>query len=215
MAVKDARMTDSGPIRTIAREGEFRLEIKRSRFIARSFKRATAEAALAAVKDVRDAHRDANHNVWAFRVGTTGEQARYSDDGEPGGTAGPPVLEVLKRSAATNVLLVVTRYFGGIKLGAGGLVRAYGEAAKSVLAASGLKDLRLMATLEAEVPYPLLAGLERHASREGVEILERRFGERVTVAVRLPAARAAEWRAFHTQLTGGKFDSRVVAESYD
>jgi uncharacterized YigZ family protein len=208
-------MTDALRILTIAREAECRLEIRRSRFVARSFKRTTPEAALEAVKEVREAHRDANHNVWAFRVGTTGEQARYSDDGEPKGTAGPPLLEVLKRTAAANVLLVVTRYFGGIKLGAGGLVRAYGEAGKSVLEASGLKELRRMATLEADVPYNLLAGLEHLAARDGVEILERRFGEWVTVALRLPADSVGEWRTFHANLVGGKFGSRVTAEGYD
>ena len=202
------------PIKTIEREAEISLEIKRSRFVGRSFKRMTAEDALAAVKDVRTANRAADHNVWAFRVGLTGEQARYSDDGEPSGTAGPPILEVLKRNDVTQALVVVTRFFGGIKLGAGGLVRAYAGAAKSVLAASGLKELRLTATIEAVLPYGQLASLENYASREGFEILSREFAEHVTVTVRLPSARSAEFRTFHTNLVGGKSASRVLGEDY-
>ena len=202
------------PIKTLEREAEISLEIKRSRFVGRSFKRTTAKDALAAVKDVRAANRAADHNVWAFRIGMTGEQARYSDDGEPGGTAGPPVLEVLKKNDVTQALVVVTRTFGGIKLGAGGLVRAYSGAAKSVLAASGLKELRRMATIEAALPYGQLASLENYASREGIEILSRGFAEHVTLTVRLPSARAAEFRAFHTNLAGGKFASRVLGEDY-
>ena len=97
----------------------------------------------------------------------TGEQARYSDDGEPRGTAGPPILEVLKKNDATNVLVVVTRYYGGIKLGAGGLARAYGDAAKRVLEESRLKDLRLMADIEAPVPYPLLGASRKLPGRGG------------------------------------------------
>ncbi len=202
------------PIKALEREAEISLEIKRSRFVARSFKRTTVEDALAAVKDVQAANRAADHNVWAFRVGLTGEQARYSDDGEPGGTAGPPVLEILKRSDVTQALVVVTRYFGGIKLGAGGLVRAYAGAAKSVLGASGLKELRRMATVEAVLPYAQLAGLEKQASREGFEILSREFAELVTVTVRVPSARVDEYRSFHTNLVGGKFASHVLVEDY-
>lgn len=202
------------PIKTLQREAEISLEIKRSRFVSRSFKRTTAEDALAALKSVRATHRDADHNVWAFRVGPTGEQARYSDDGEPGGTAGPPILDVLKRNDVTFALVVVTRYFGGTKLGAGGLVRAYAEGAKSVLAASGLKDLRRMAVIEAVVPFGPLASLENYAVREGFDILSREFRDLVTVTVRLPGSREAEFRAFHANLVGGKFASRVVGEGY-
>jgi uncharacterized YigZ family protein len=203
-----------GPIKTIVREAEISFEIKHSRFVGRSLKRTTPEDALAAMKDIRAENRDADHNVWAFRVGLTGEQARTSDDGEPGGTAGPPILDVLKRSDVTNTLVVVTRHFGGIKLGGGGLVRAYSDAAKSVLEASGLKELRRMASVETVVPYGLLASLENHASREGFEILSREFRENVVVAVRLPSSRAAEFRAFHTNLVGGKFASRLLGEDY-
>ena len=105
-------------MKTISREAESAIEIKRSRFIGRSFKAATPDEALAIVKRVRETWRDATHHCWAYRVGTTGEQARYDNSGEPQGTAGPPILDVLKHLDLTNTLVVVTRYYGGTKLGA-------------------------------------------------------------------------------------------------
>ena len=99
-------------MRTIARETEISIEIKRSRFIGRSYLRSAPDEALAAVKKLRAAERDATHHCWAYRLGRDGEQERYNDDGEPRGTAGPPILEVLKKNDVTNVLLVVTRHYG-------------------------------------------------------------------------------------------------------
>jgi uncharacterized YigZ family protein len=201
-------------VRTIIREAEFALTIKRSKFFSRSFKRTSPEEALSAVKDARARYRDAHHNCWAYRVGTTGEQARYNDDGEPGGTAGPPILEVLKRGRVTNTLIVVTRYFGGIKLGPGGLVRAYSDAAKGVLDASGLKDLRLMKSLRATVPYSLLATLEKYADQEGFEVISREFLENINLGFRVPLEQEPDFRAFFTNLVGGKSDLLATGEEY-
>jgi uncharacterized YigZ family protein len=201
-------------VRTIIREAEFALTIKRSKFFSRSFKRTSPEEALSAVKDAKARYRDAHHNCWAYRVGTTGEQARASDDGEPGGTAGPPILEALKRGRVTNTLIVVTRYFGGIKLGAGGLVRAYGDAAKGVLDASGLKDLRLMKSLAATVPYSLLATLEKYADQEGFEVVSREFLENVNLGFRVPSEREPDFRAFFADLVGGKSGLLATGEEY-
>jgi uncharacterized YigZ family protein len=204
----------SEPIRTILRQAEFSLTIKRSRFIGRTYKRSSPQEALAAAKDAQERYRDADHNCWAYRAGTTGEQARYDDDGEPGGTAGPPILEVLKRSRVTNTLVVVTRYFGGIKLGAGGLVRAYGDAAKGVLAESGFKDLRWNTHVLATVPYALLAAIEKFAEQEGFEVVSRVFQENVTLGFRVPAEREPDFRAFFANLVGGKSSLLVTGEEF-
>ena len=201
-------------MKTISREAEISIEIKRSRFVGRSFKCPAAEEALAAVKKLREARRDASHHCWAYRVGISGEQARYADDGEPQGTAGPPILEALKKNETTNALIVVTRYFGGIKLGAGGLVRAYGEAAKRVLAESGAKELRLRLDLEIPVPYPLLGPLENFLAKEGAEISGKTFGENVVVRARLPAEREFPFRSFYTNLVAGRFEFTVRGRDY-
>jgi uncharacterized YigZ family protein len=191
-------------MKTISREAESAVEIKRSRFIGRSFKCATAEEALAAVKRIREAGHDATHHCWAYRIGTTGERARYDNSGEPQGTAGPPILDVLKHNDLTNTLVVVTRYYGGTKLGAGGLVRAYGEAAKKAVEASGVIELRLVREVRAPIPYALLAPLEAYLAREGFEVASKEFGEIVILLLRIPLVRESDFRTFYTGLVGGK-----------
>ncbi len=197
-------------MKTISREAESAIEIKRSRFIGRSFKCATAEEAMAAVKRVREAWRDATHHCWAYRVGMTGEQARYDNSGEPQGTAGPPILDVLKHNDLTNTLVVVTRYYGGTKLGAGGLVRAYGDAAKRALEASGVSELRVVREIRAPVPYALLAPFEAYLAREGFEVTSKEFGEIVVLILRVPVDQEPDFRTFYTGLVSGKLTCTVI-----
>ena len=201
-------------MRTIVGEAEIKTEVKRSRFIGRSFIRSTPDEALAAVKTLRAAEPGATHHCWAYRLGRDGEQARYHDDGEPQGTAGPPILEVLKKNGVTNVLLVVTRYFGGVKLGAGGLVRAYGDAAKRVLEKSGLKNLRWMVEAEAEVPYPLLGTFESFLAGEDAEVTGKTYGEHVTIRLRLPAAREEALREYYAALTSGQSSLLILGRDF-
>jgi uncharacterized YigZ family protein len=201
-------------MKTISREAESAIEIKLSRFIGRSLKAATPDEALAAVKRVRETWRDATHHCWAFRVGMSGENARYDNSGEPQGTAGPPILDVLKHNDLTNTLVVVTRYYGGTKLGAGGLVRAYGEAAKKAIEASGVTELQLVREISAPVPYALLAPLEAYLAREGLEVVNREFGESVILLLRVPVEREPDFRAFYTSLVNGKLAYTVLGEKY-
>jgi uncharacterized YigZ family protein len=196
-------------MKTISREAESAIEIKRSRFIGRSFKCATPEEALAAVKRVRETWRDATHHCWAYRVGTTGEQARYDNSGEPQGTAGPPILDVLKHNDLTNTLVVVTRYYGGTKLGAGGLVRAYSEAAKKAIEDSGVTELRLVREISAPVPYALFALFEAYLGREGFEVVNKEFGELVVLFLRIPVDREPDFRAFYIGLVNGKLSYTI------
>lgn len=201
-------------MKTISREAESVLEIKRSRFIGRAFKCATPGEALAAVKRVRERWRDATHHCWAYRVGTTGEQARYDNNGEPQGTAGPPIMDVLKHNDLTNTVVVVTRYYGGTKLGAGGLVRAYGEAAKQAVEASGMTELVLLRVIRAPIPYASLAPFEAYFAREGFEIESKDFGEFVVLVLRIPVVRESEFRTFYTSLVNGKLSYVVLDEKY-
>jgi uncharacterized YigZ family protein len=198
----------------ISREAEAEIEIRRSRFLAKTFRVAAAGEASAALKRVKDERRDADHHCWAWRIGPAAEQARYSDAGEPSGTAGPPILQVLTRREVTNVLLVVTRYFGGVKLGAGGLARAYGDAAKAVLDASKARPLRLMATLRAELPHAALAPFEHYLAKQGFEILGREFSEVAVVLVRVPVDKEPQLRAFHIGLVGGRFPCAELGRGY-
>jgi uncharacterized YigZ family protein len=198
----------------LSREAEISLEIKRSKFIGRSFLRTTPAAALEAVQALRRAHRDATHHCWAYRAGLKGEQARYNDDGEPQGTAGPPILQVLERREVTNALIVVTRYYGGIKLGTGGLAHAYGEAAKRVLDESRPREIRLMAEIKVLVPHGQLTPVERFVEKKRGEVLEREFLEHVALRVRIPSADLPEFRTFHADLVNGRYDLVLIGEDY-
>lgn len=204
----------SQPSFTIAREAEAEIEIKRSRFIGRTFRRDAPEAALAAVGTIRESFPEASHHCWAYRIGPGGEQVRAADAGEPQGTAGTPILETLKKRHCTNTLIVVTRYFGGVKLGAGGLARAYGDAARRVLERSGLKELRRMKELRAPVPYAGLAPLESYLASHGMEIAGREFGEIIDLRILIPAEAEEDFRLFYAALVGGRLVYSVTDERW-
>lgn len=138
---------------TIAARVDVELEIKKSRFLAHLIPAASVAEADAAIAGIRKEFWDARHNCVAMITGLTGDQARSSDDGEPSGTAGVPMLEVLRRRGVTDLVAIVTRYFGGIKLGAGGLVRAYGQAVSDALDAAELVDRRALTQLSLDVPH--------------------------------------------------------------
>ena len=199
-------------MKTISREAEYAFEVKRSRFIARSFKAATPDKALAIVKRIRETWHDATHHCWAYRLGISGDQARYDNSGEPQGTAGPPILDVLKHNNLTNTLVVVTRYYGATKLGAGGLARAYSEAAKKVIEASGVSDLRLVREIRAPVSYALLAPFEAYLLQEGFEVASKDFSDLVILTLKIPSEREAEFRSFYTGLVSGKLAYTVLGE---
>jgi uncharacterized YigZ family protein len=165
-------MTASEPIRTLTGEATFELEEKRSRFFVRAVPVASPDEALSRLSAISDP--DANHNCWAYRIG---EQYRFSDDGEPGGTAGRPILAALEGQGVDRVLVVVTRYFGGIKLGAGGLVRAYGGAAASCLRGGDLVEIWPAVQLCVAVSFPDVAVLQSLLARTSGLV---RLGEEYT-----------------------------------
>ena len=139
----------------------FTLVVKNSRFLAELLPADTAEAARTLLGAQRAKYANASHVVHAMAIGPSASILGCSDDGEPAGTAGRPVLEVLKGSGITNVLLTVTRWFGGIKLGTGGLVKAYGDAAKGVLVTVTTREIVAMTHLSFTLPYPLLEAGKR------------------------------------------------------
>ena len=167
--------------RTVKQPGEAELVIKRSRFIGRCFPVADEQEALRLLEQVRRQHWDATHNCYAYSVGVSGACARYSDDGEPSGTAGLPMMETLRRSGVTDALVGVTRYFGGILLGAGGLVRAYSAAAAAAVRSAGEVEMRECVRLSLETPYPLWGRVEP-LLRERAQLDEVRYEAAVHAA---------------------------------
>ena len=145
---------------TIEQDGQFELEIKKSRFICHLKQVTTETDAQTFIQAVKKEHSKANHNCVAYLIGEQDEIQRAYDDGEPSGTAGVPMLEVLKKKQLKNVVVVVTRYFGGIKLGAGGLIRAYGKAVSQGLVEIGVVERRLHTQITVVVAYPASGKLE-------------------------------------------------------
>lgn len=173
--------TPAGPAR-------FEYEIKKSRFIGMIAACTSREAAMQHVASARAEFPDARHVCWAFVCGTPGNYADYgfSDDGEPGGTAGKPILNVLQHNPVSDLCAIVVRYFGGIKLGAGGLVRAYSSATSSTLDITPLQAVVEMATLNIDVPYPLEDRLRRLIADFHGEVRDCQYGVSVILSCEVP-----------------------------
>lgn len=192
-----------GAYRTVKAPGERELIIQKSRFIGRCFPVESEAEALAVLSDIRKKHWDAAHNCYAYRIGERGDCARYSDDGEPGGTAGQPMMEALKSRDLTNVLAVVTRYFGGILLGAGGLARAYFKAASEAAGAAGEAEVLPALRYALRVEYGRYGAMEAFV-REAAEVEDIRFGEDVRVLVLVEADRAEAFCKEIIERSGGR-----------
>lgn len=185
---------------------------KKSRFIGRIWAVDTEEAAVEKIQEMRKLHYDATHNVWAYilRDGAV----RFSDDGEPGGTAGMPVLQVLQRESLFNVCCVVTRYFGGTLLGAGGLVRAYTRGAKIAVDAAGKAIKRIWTGLYLPVPYSWYERIRLEVQAFGGIIRETRFGADVELDVLLPQQQAEPFLARVTELSAGTLEAMETGREY-
>lgn len=180
-----------------------RLRVSGSRFIATAAGVSDRDAAVALVDDVRREHFDATHTAFAFRLGTRGEQVRAHDDGEPSGTAGKPILVAIERAGVTQVVVAVTRYFGGTKLGTGGLARAYAQVATQALAA-GERETRVdAATLRVSLAHSLIGGVLHVASRLGAVVRSTEYDDRVHVTLAVPRSRVEELRRLMTEQTNG------------
>ncbi len=175
---------------------------KRSRFIGHIWRTDTEEEALAAIKATRESMWDARHHVYAYII--RGGAMRYSDDGEPQGTGGMPVLDVLRRQELQNVCCVVTRYFGGILLGTGGLVRAYSKAAAMAVDAAGISIMRLWQRFEIPCPYPLFERVKLEVEAREGQIAATEYGARVDMTVRIPQGNAEAFRTRLIDLSSGK-----------
>lgn len=167
--------------------------IKKSKFIARAVHITTEEEAQAYLRDGKKQYWDARHNCYAYRLGMNFEKQKSSDDGEPSGTAGKPILEVLKNKGLTNTLIVVTRYFGGIKLGTGGLIRAYGTAAVAALDNAIIEDYIDCRILYLQTDYSFLSATERLLPDFEAVITKRDFADFVGLTVEVPEDKADEY----------------------
>lgn len=171
------------PYRTVGHYGEAEWEIQKSRFISYVARVESEEAAQAFIEQIRKKHWDATHNCSAYIVGPRGELQKADDDGEPSGTAGRPILEVIKKQNLTETVIVVTRYFGGIKLGAGGLIRAYGKSASEGVKAAGIIERQLFRRIAVTCDYGLLGLLENNLRSREYLLDGKEFTDQVTLYV--------------------------------
>lgn len=178
--------------------------IERSRFIANAAHAADEEEARAFVAKVRAQHSLATHNCYAFVADKTGNLLRFSDDGEPQGTAGMPILEVLRSKKLFETAVVVTRYFGGIKLGAGGLVRAYAGTAAEALAQADIREYRVCRTLFASVGYEQFDALKKFLAARGCEPADIAYAGDVTVTLSVGEEEAAAFSAAIVDFLAGR-----------
>ena len=192
---------------------ETELVEKRSRFLGHVWPVESEGEARARIEEIRKKHYDARHHCWCYRIREGGVE-RYSDDGEPQGTAGQPRLNVFQREGVTNVCCVVTRYFGGILLGAGGLVRAYTQSAKDALDAAGISVVRRWVEVAVPCPYSFFERLKLELEAHGGVLGEVEYAADVTVHALLPEERAEAFSARLTELAAGGVAAQVCGESF-
>lgn len=194
------------------RFGEDAFVEKKSRFIGRIWPVETEEEALARIQEMKKQHYDATHNCWAYVI--RDGAVRFSDDGEPGGTAGMPMLQVLQREQLYNVVCVVTRYFGGILLGAGGLVRAYTRGAKIAVDAAGKSMKRVWSILYVPCPYSYYERVKLEVAAFGGIIRDTQFGSEVELELLFPENQTDPFLARLTDMTAATVEGMEVGKEY-
>ena len=186
---------------------------KRSRFIGHVWPVESEEEARGYIEQMKKKYHDARHNCWCYRLKEGGVE-RYSDDGEPQGTAGQPMLGVFQKEGVVNAVCVVTRYFGGILLGAGGLVRAYTQSAKDALDAAGISVVRRWVEVTAVCSYSLFERMKLEVDAVGGVLGEVEYAADVTVHALLPEGAVEGFSARVVELTAGAAEAEVVGEAF-
>lgn len=189
---------------TILQQAEAEFIEKKSRFIGRAYPVETEDEVRSILESVRKEYWDASHNVFAYRVGLQPEIQRFSDDGEPGGTAGMPILEVLRGARTQNTLVIVTRYFGGVLLGTGGLVRAYTRGAQEALAAAGVIKKEICCRYLVRMDYTQLGKVQYALAKEDYVIESTTYTDQVELTVIVPEKRQASFIKRMTEIGEGR-----------
>lgn len=205
-------MTDS--YLTLRNSASDEVIINKSRFIGYASPVETEEEALAFLQTIRQKHKEANHHCYAYVIGTNAGIMRYSDDGEPGGTAGMPMIDYLKTKKLVNCVVVVVRYFGGVLLGTGGLVRAYTQGVKIAVDAAKIISMELTQIDECEVAYPLWDKLKYEASFLPVQIQNVRFASSVSFSLLTRNIDHDSVLEALTRVTDGKLDYLPDEQKY-
>ncbi|TMU84095.1 YigZ family protein [Bacillus sp. BHET2] len=199
---------------TVKGYGEHEINIERSRFITYVNRVETEEEAQEFISTIKKRHHDANHNCSAYMIGENNLIQKANDDGEPSGTAGVPMLEVLKKRNLKDTVVVVTRYFGGIKLGAGGLIRAYGRSTSEGLNATGSVERRLMRIMKTTIDYTWLGKVENEVRSSHYQLKSIHYLETVEVEVYVEEGSKDQFIEWMTELTNGQGDIQETDVEY-
>ena len=202
------------PYKTLLKEAHDEVIINKSRFIGYAAPVKTVEEALAFLDRIRTKHKDATHNCYAYIIGQNAGIMRYSDDGEPGGTAGMPIIEVMKARGVVDCAVVVTRYFGGVLLGAGGLVRAYSHGCAIALNAAQVCEMHPTEKWMFEVSYPLWDKVQHTLKALPVRMESTEFTTAVAFELSVKSADSEQVRAELVRVTDGRIDEMLEEESY-
>ncbi|WP_096202417.1 YigZ family protein [Bacillus sp. FJAT-45350] len=189
---------------TVKEFGEHEITIQKSRFIAYIDRATTEEEAQTFIEKIKKQHWNATHNCSAYLIGETDQIQKANDDGEPSGTAGVPILEVLKKRKLKDTVVVITRYFGGIKLGAGGLIRAYGGATSEGLNAIGIVERKLMQIIHTNIDYHWLGKVENELRQSVYQLKEINYQDKVNVQTYVEVEKTEDFINWMTDLTNGQ-----------
>lgn len=186
---------------TVNPEGSAEIEIDKSRFIGHVKRCETEEEAKAFILSIKKTHSQANHNCAAYLIGENDQYQKALDDGEPRGTAGVPMLEVLKKKELKDTCVVVTRYFGGVKLGAGGLIRAYTKATTEALNQTGMVNRKYLLEQIVSISYPLLGKIENELEKTDYRLHHVDYAEHVTLSIYIETEQADDFMKWIVNLT--------------
>src|SRR4051812_15194393 len=189
---------------TVKKNGEHEIVIQKSRFIAHVTRAETEEAAQEFIQAIKKEHWNATHNCSAYLIGENDQIQKANDDGEPSGTAGVPILEVLKKKHLKDTVVVITRYFGGIKLGAGGLIRAYGKATSEGIEATGVVERKLMRIMSTKADYTWLGKIENELRSSVYAIKEIHYLDNVEIETYVEEGEVQNFVDWMVELTNGQ-----------
>lgn len=199
---------------TVKIYGESELVIQKSRFLTYVKRAETEDEALEFIQEIKKMHHTATHNCSAYLIGEHDSIQKANDDGEPSGTAGVPMLEVLKKQGLKDTVVVVTRYFGGIKLGGGGLIRAYGRATSEGIAATGVVERKLHHLMKVTIDYTWLGKIENEARQSVYPLKEMTYADLVDLFMYVPVADVTSFTDWMIELTNGQAQINSVAKEF-
>jgi uncharacterized YigZ family protein len=200
--------------KTIKGNGEHEIIIEKSRFICYVDRATTEEEAQEFINKIKKQHRDANHNCSAYLIGEHDNIQKANDDGEPSGTAGVPILEVLKKKGLKDIVVVITRYFGGIKLGAGGLIRAYGKATSEGINHTGIVERKLMRVMSVTVDYTWVGKIENELRSSNYQLKNVNYMENVEFEIYVEEDQTEAFSEWMVEITNGQCSIKAYNVEY-